>query len=427
MIDPLHDAGVRGAGGGQARGQQRIVRDGRGKHAVDARLHGHRIPGRTALRAPVGDGVARGLGIRAAVEVVVGLVGTGDRGIAKRLGGDAELPAVGAVSGGFAHKALFLVNGGEPDRQFVFHDRTVEIDAGAEAAVAVAAQLEVARFAGHVGLGEVEVHGAGGVAHAEDVRVGAAADFHRVHVVSVDGQCARPGETVARNVRRAEAANAVGGLRVAGHVVVNPAGVGGRIGKLSRALCVRLVEKDVVNIDRRGVHELLLRDDRDGCRQVFESRVHPRAGQRAGGEIAFVFLAFDLERRELHDLVAPRVLGGGVQGGNCLRLIGLLGGKLSSVEDAVFVLVVFGELRGCGSRGVEGWRHLRASQWEGEDGKELGEGKRPQALGNQSMEVHGGGLLRPVGLVLELIKEAGGTAFGLRCAVAPFCQGCLAW
>jgi hypothetical protein len=100
----------------------------------------------------------------------------------------------------------------------------------------------------------------------------------------------------------ADAADAIGGLRIGRDVVLHAAGaVRVELREVPRALGVGLVEKHVVDIDRRRIDELLLRDDGDRRAEVLELRVEPRAGERVEGLVT-ALVSDDLEGRELKGL-----------------------------------------------------------------------------------------------------------------------------
>ena len=112
----------------------------------------------------------------------------------------------------------------------------------------------------------------------------------------------------------ADAADAIGGLRIGRDVVLHAAvTVGIELGEIAGALGVGLVEKHVVDIDRRRIDELLLRDDGDRRAEVLELRVDARAGQCVEGLIALVVLD-DGEGGEDKGLLGF-IRGGGNRGG----------------------------------------------------------------------------------------------------------------
>ena len=109
---------------------------------------------------------------------------------------------------------------------------------------------------------------------------------------------------------------AVGGI--AGHAVDHAAvAVGRELRVVARALGVRLVEEDVVEIEHGGVLHLLLRDDGDRGAEVLELRVEARARKRVERLVAAVGVGRDLEGRELDDFVAGAGGLGGAAGFCC--------------------------------------------------------------------------------------------------------------
>ena len=130
-VDVRHEASVVDAGH-QARGQGRVlIRDREGTDGAPAGVGDElrdRIEGGAAGGGPLGDRVARGDRVRAAVEVIVLL----ERGVDDRLPEGAELDgaevAADLLLGGLAGEALGLVDRGEADGELVVDQGPVEIE-----------------------------------------------------------------------------------------------------------------------------------------------------------------------------------------------------------------------------------------------------------------------------------------------------------
>ena len=201
-----------------------------------------------------------------------------------------------------------------------------------------------------------DVHRARRVPEAENIGVGSARNLHRLRVVEIDRDGGIAREIAARRVRGIETADAIRRLRTTLDIVVHAAvTIDRERGEIARALGVRLVEEDVVDIEDGGVEHLLLGDDGDGGTEVLELRVEARPGQCVRSQIAFIRPGVHLKRRELDHRVPAlcRRVGRRSLGG--LRLVGPLCGKFIGIEPAVFVFVVAGEiLRGARGTGCDG-------------------------------------------------------------------------
>ena len=303
----------------EAGGQVGVLVHGKrsGAHAIARDGLRGRVPRRLARRNPLGDRIARREGIGAAREVGVALGAAGERGGGERPGEQRNLPAADALRRGLAREALAVVHGGDAQRESVRDQRAVQIEALPATAKAIEAKGETGYRASRVGLRGHEVYGAGAVADAEETRVGAAVDLDGVDVVEVERNFGVAGEVADSGIGAeggigvgaragcagaADAADAIGGLRIGRDVVLHAAGaVRVELREVPRALGVGLVEKHVVDIDRRRVDELLLRDDGDRRAEVLELRVEPGAGERVE-RLVTALVGDDLKRSELKGL-----------------------------------------------------------------------------------------------------------------------------
>ena len=201
-----------------------------------------------------------------------------------------------------------------------------------------------------------DVHRTRRVPEAENIGVGSARNLHRLRVVEIDRDGGIAREIAARRIRGVETADAIRRLGTALDTVVHPSiSIDRKRREIARALGVRLVKEDVVDIEDGGVEHLLLRNDRDGGTEILELRVEARARQGVRGEIAFVRPGVHLKRRELNHRIPVPCRRVGRRGFGGLRLVGPLCGEFSGVELAVLVLVVAGEiLRGARGTGCNG-------------------------------------------------------------------------
>ena len=244
-----------------------------------------------------------------------------------------------------------LIRVARPHGQLVLDEDTVQVERGAPAFVAVDPELHLGKVARRVGGRGRLVDGAGGVAQTENIGVWPAAHLKRVHPERIDRHATGHRDIVERNVGAADAANAVGVVRIEAHLVDHCAravSIELRVG--SGALGARHVVEHVVNIEHREVAHLLLGHHSDRLAQILDLRIQARAGHRVRGEIALV-VGDDLKGRERDDFFCGRFRGRLGRDRHGRLLGGLHRRDLVRIEFAVSVSIVFAQ-----RRGVERWR-----------------------------------------------------------------------
>ena len=290
-VDELEITHVRAAKKLQARGQRAVHRGdrhGRGRPAVDREGLGQRIVGGHALGAPVRDIFSRHQRVCPAGILLKTLGARRERRGAERPKREGKLLPVGPVGGGLADEALLLVNRGEAQRKQVADQRTIGVHARPETTVAVHAGGQVGGGPVQVGATGDEVHGATGIAEAREIRVRTAHDFDRVDIIRIDRDAAAGGETAGRDVGGGETADAVGAGRIPSDVIVVAATVAGGIGELLGAFGADFELENIVDVDRRGIEQLLLRDHGYGPGEVLEFGRESGAGERARSRVTAI-------------------------------------------------------------------------------------------------------------------------------------------
>ena len=96
----------------------------------------------------------------------------------------------------------------ESNREFVAQQHPIEVEAFAIPAITVGSRLDLRGVPGDIGGGGHQIDGAGGVAEAEDVGVGTAADFDGIDPDGVNGHAPHRLDVVQRDVGRGDAADA---------------------------------------------------------------------------------------------------------------------------------------------------------------------------------------------------------------------------
>ena len=323
-----------------------------------------RIPTRPAGLTPICKMVAGSREIWPHRRVFITIPRGRQRGVFEGLELDLKAEPTGVLLGGLADETGVLVGVARPHRQLVLKDPAVHIERGAPAVVAVSAKLHPGEVARQIGGRRHLVDGAGSVAQAEDVGVGPTAQFEGVHPERINRHATGCSDIVERNVGVADAAHAIGVVRIQTHLIDDRArAVGIKLGVGTRALGARHVIEHVVDIEHREVDHLLLGHHGDRLAEVLDFRVHARARHRVGGEIALV-LGNNFERRQDERFPPSRPRGQLDVDGSGRRLRGISGGRLFGVESAVAVGVVSGESPGIGGRHR---RNLGAST-RGEEG-----------------------------------------------------------
>ena len=321
-------------------GRQEVAREGAGPHNIARDITGRgrgrdigaggyagvqvrdqargRVIGRAARRQPGRHEVARGERVRPVGVVLVVFRERPDGRVLERLEGDRAVFAAGEVARRLALELLVVVEQRAIDRQFVLDQRNVEVDGGTERAVVVGPELELVAVLVERRLGRRLVDDAGGGAEAEEEGVRAARDFDRLGVVGVERYPVVDGIVVDRGIRHADAADAVGlGIGLGGAVVAQGVAADGVLGGAAvrdhgrvgtRAFGAGLVFEHVVDIQRAGVIQLLLRHDGDRRGEVGEVGVQPAAGERVFRVVTGVLGRGDLEGGQHQPVVG---LGGG--------------------------------------------------------------------------------------------------------------------
>ena len=138
---------------------------------------------------------------------------------------------------------------------------------------------------------------AAGIAEAGETGIRTTGNFHGIDIVGIDRDRAAGGEAVGHDVSGAETAHAIGAGGIASDIIPDAfaATVVGQVRKLRGALGADLVEKDVVNIEGGGVHQLLLGHDRDGASEILERGIEAGAREGVGGGVALIAASGDFE------------------------------------------------------------------------------------------------------------------------------------
>ena len=202
-----------------------------------------------------------------------------------------------------------------PDGQLVLPENPIQIERAAVTAVTVGLLGRLREVPGKVGGGGHHVDGAGGIAQAEHVGVGSAADLNGIDVDRVQRDASHRLDIAKSDIGGGDAADAVGVDWIDLHVVRHAAiavrdAVSGPGGIGAGAFRVSGVEEDVVHIAQREILHLRLRNDRDGRREVLDAGIDARAGHRIRGIVA-VALRLHFERRQPDDFLGALLEGGG--------------------------------------------------------------------------------------------------------------------
>ena len=267
-----------------------------------------------------------------------------------------------------------LIGVARPDRDLV-GQLAIHVDGGAPAFITVGPQLHAGEIPAEVGGGGDLVHRAGGIAQAEDIGVGTAAQLERIHPERIDRHAAGGLDVVEGDIGVADAAHAIRGVRAEAHVVDHGAGaVGDELGVGVGALGARHIVEHIVDIEHREIGHLLLRHDRDRLAEVLDLRIEAGAGHRVRLKVA-VGIGDDFKRRQGdHIFICTRR-----RGPAGALLVGLHCRYLIGIEAAVLVGVVFRER--ARARCGRGLAERERSRTGGESGKAV---PQPESHGDET-------------------------------------------